>query len=326
MMEYEPQKYLHKTLLYHHLYLGHTHTKKKHHKTSQLYTPGASHAPQVWPQPALLLSPNHKRSGRLVPPRWIRSCKAPVQGQLCPPAVHCSDRSDRHVTETRPRIQPLFPSLKEVFKARHGLQDEKRCYQMLKKPNRWEYHTLAIPAIPQHRQNWCVPSFFYHLWQLATWRCSRSMGLPLSHNSLRLLAELIQELLIASLCWRNVLILLRTTTHELMSWTRTSLIDVFWVFDTETSAWLCLARNQSSGNKSVSNMLPNNSKHPPEVSRNKISDGIRWRFSMVFNMHGSRAGDDRFWDTRSGRGTETCWCHDPGYLACTNLTITGDFP
>lgn len=87
IMEYEPQKYLHKTLLYHHLYLGHTHTQK-HHKTSQTH-PGASHAPQVWPQPALSVSPNHKRSGRLVPPRWIRSCKAPkdpVQGQLCPPA------------------------------------------------------------------------------------------------------------------------------------------------------------------------------------------------------------------------------------------------
>ena len=98
----------------------------------------------------------------------------------------------------------------------------------------------------------------------------------------------------------------RTTTHALNL--RTSLIDVLTFWHRNLYAWLCLARNQSSGNRSVSNMLPNNSKQPPEISRNKEFamefDGIRWRFST---WHGSRAGDDRFWDTGSGRGTEASW-------------------
>lgn len=53
-----------------------------------------------------------------------------------PPRTPSKASCVHQLTETRPRIQPLFPSLKEVFKARHGLQDEKRCDQMLKKPKR----------------------------------------------------------------------------------------------------------------------------------------------------------------------------------------------
>ena len=95
----------------HHLYLyrAHTHTHKHLH-LALLTHPKIGHTQHlnsVQTTNAQVDSSDHVGSD-------------PERGTQLSPAVQ-TERI-RGLTETRPRIQPLFPSLKEVFKARHGLQ------------------------------------------------------------------------------------------------------------------------------------------------------------------------------------------------------------
>ena len=97
-MEYEPQKYLHKKLLYHHLYLGHTHTK-----TSQ----------NIPNTPLALLT--HPKFGHSQHCQSVQTTNAQVDSShhvgsdpARPPRTPSKASCVHQLTETRPRISRCF--------------------------------------------------------------------------------------------------------------------------------------------------------------------------------------------------------------------------
>jgi hypothetical protein len=189
IMEYEPQKYLHKTLLYHHLYLGHTHTKTSQNIPN---TPWRfSRTPSL--ATASTVSQSKPQTLRSTRPTTLDPILQGPQGPRPRPAVSTSWQkpglaSSRCFRRSRKSSKPGMASRMK--------NDVIRCSKSRSVRNVIPWLYLNIAKIDVFLPFFTISGswllFREHIWQ-RTWRCSRSMGLPLSHNSLRLLAELILQ-------------------------------------------------------------------------------------------------------------------------------------
>ena len=167
-----------------------THTQK-HHKTSQTHPWRFSRTPSL--ATASTVSQSKPQTLRSTRPTTLDPILQGPQGPRPRPAVSTSWQkpglaSSRCFRRSRKSSKPGMASRMK--------NDVIRCSKSRSVRNVIPWLYLNIAKIDVFLPFFTISGswllFREHIWQ-RTWRCSRSMGLPLSHNSLRLLAELILQ-------------------------------------------------------------------------------------------------------------------------------------